>query len=222
MGIAMVVGNYSARSGTSGFLLPSYIGAMIVAALIRKFWTTDSDSAQISQVEWFAGEDRALPVHCDGASDLAVVNCRIWRAVGGDSGSSSGALLVDVRDHVLLGDGTHYESAVMASGFCGFMLGITAKRIACMEELVDKFGRPHRRPGGPGSRRISDRLHELHDLLPRWPTGRFFLWRGHSCLPRRTSCRRFSHRPTSHSAVADWTGMPFPRGFPDRSEKASR
>ena len=36
--------------------------------------------------------------------------------------------------------GRDYESAVMAAGFCGFMLGITANAIACMEELVEKHG----------------------------------------------------------------------------------
>ena len=36
--------------------------------------------------------------------------------------------------------GRNYESAVMSSGFCGFMLGITANAVASMEELVEKFG----------------------------------------------------------------------------------
>jgi ESS family glutamate:Na+ symporter len=36
--------------------------------------------------------------------------------------------------------GRDYESAVMSSGFCGFMLGVTANAVACMEELVEKFG----------------------------------------------------------------------------------
>jgi ESS family glutamate:Na+ symporter len=36
--------------------------------------------------------------------------------------------------------GRDYESAVTAAGFCGFMLGITANAIACMEELVEKYG----------------------------------------------------------------------------------
>ena len=36
--------------------------------------------------------------------------------------------------------GRNYESAVTSAGFCGFMLGITANAVACMEELVEKFG----------------------------------------------------------------------------------
>jgi ESS family glutamate:Na+ symporter len=38
------------------------------------------------------------------------------------------------------GMGANYEAAVTTAGFCGFMLGITANAVACMEELVEKFG----------------------------------------------------------------------------------
>jgi ESS family glutamate:Na+ symporter len=38
------------------------------------------------------------------------------------------------------GMGRGYEAAVSTAGFCGFMLGITANAMACMEELVEKFG----------------------------------------------------------------------------------
>ena len=36
--------------------------------------------------------------------------------------------------------GRKYEGAVSAAGFCGFMLGTTANAVACMEELVEKYG----------------------------------------------------------------------------------
>jgi ESS family glutamate:Na+ symporter len=36
--------------------------------------------------------------------------------------------------------GKDYDSAVMASGFCGFMLGTTANAMANMEALVDRYG----------------------------------------------------------------------------------
>jgi ESS family glutamate:Na+ symporter len=36
--------------------------------------------------------------------------------------------------------GRDYEAAVMAGGFCGFMLGTTANAMACMDVLVRKFG----------------------------------------------------------------------------------
>jgi len=36
--------------------------------------------------------------------------------------------------------GRDYEAAVSSAGFCGFMLGITANAVACMEELVEKYG----------------------------------------------------------------------------------
>jgi ESS family glutamate:Na+ symporter len=36
--------------------------------------------------------------------------------------------------------GRDYEAAVMASGFCGFMLGTTANAMANMEAIVDRYG----------------------------------------------------------------------------------
>jgi ESS family glutamate:Na+ symporter len=36
--------------------------------------------------------------------------------------------------------GRDYESAVMAGGFCGFMLGTTANAMANMEALVERYG----------------------------------------------------------------------------------
>jgi ESS family glutamate:Na+ symporter len=36
--------------------------------------------------------------------------------------------------------GRDYESAVMAGGFCGFMLGTTANAMANMESIVEKYG----------------------------------------------------------------------------------
>jgi ESS family glutamate:Na+ symporter len=36
--------------------------------------------------------------------------------------------------------GRDYEAAVMASGFCGFMLGTTANALACMGEVAHKWG----------------------------------------------------------------------------------
>jgi len=36
--------------------------------------------------------------------------------------------------------GSDYDAAVMAGGYCGFMLGTTANAMACMDELVQKYG----------------------------------------------------------------------------------
>jgi len=36
--------------------------------------------------------------------------------------------------------GRDYDAAVMSGGYCGFMLGTTANAMACMDELVQKFG----------------------------------------------------------------------------------
>ena len=36
--------------------------------------------------------------------------------------------------------GHDYEAAVMAGGFCGFMLGTTANAMANMEAMVERYG----------------------------------------------------------------------------------
>jgi glutamate:Na+ symporter, ESS family len=36
--------------------------------------------------------------------------------------------------------GRNYTSAVMAGGYCGFMLGTTANAMACMNEITRKTG----------------------------------------------------------------------------------
>jgi ESS family glutamate:Na+ symporter len=36
--------------------------------------------------------------------------------------------------------GRDYQAAVMAGGFCGFMLGTTANAMACMDVLTQKYG----------------------------------------------------------------------------------
>jgi sodium--glutamate symport carrier gltS len=36
--------------------------------------------------------------------------------------------------------GRDYDSAVMAGGYCGFMLGTTANAMACMDVLARKHG----------------------------------------------------------------------------------
>jgi ESS family glutamate:Na+ symporter len=36
--------------------------------------------------------------------------------------------------------GKNYPSAVMAGGYCGFMLGTTANAMACMREITRRFG----------------------------------------------------------------------------------
>jgi ESS family glutamate:Na+ symporter len=142
MGIAMGVGNLlSLEVEHLGFLLPSYIGAMVVAAVIR-----DLDDrfgfAHVSQPEVDSLGKIALYLFIV----MALLTLRLWELahlalplviILAAQVALCWLMCVTMSYWVM---GRNYESAVMASGFCGFMLGITANAVACMEELVEKFG----------------------------------------------------------------------------------
>jgi ESS family glutamate:Na+ symporter len=122
-------------------LLPSYIGAMIAAALIRNL----SDRFRLFRISQVRVEECAT-VALYLFIVVAVLTLQLWKLA-----ALALPLIVMLVAQVALCwlmcvtasfylMGRNYESAVMASGFCGFMLGITANAVACMEELVEKFG----------------------------------------------------------------------------------
>ncbi len=142
MGVAMGIGNLlSLEMKHLGVLLPSYIGAMIVAAVIRNL-DDRFEFARISQPDVDSLGKIALYLFIV----MALLTLRLW-----ELSHLALPLVVILTAQVALCwlmcvtmsywvMGRNYESAVIASGFCGFMLGITANAIACMEELVEKFG----------------------------------------------------------------------------------
>ncbi len=142
MGVAMGLGNLlSAGMERLGLILPIYIGAMIVAAVIRNLGDRYG-FLRISQPDVDALGKVALYLFIV----MALVTLRLWELA-----RLALPLLVILAAQValcwlmcvtlcyrLMGRG--YEAAVMSAGFCGFMLGITANAVACMEELVEKYG----------------------------------------------------------------------------------
>jgi ESS family glutamate:Na+ symporter len=142
MGIAMGIGNLlSLEMKHLGILLPSYIGAMIAAAVIRNL-DDRFGFAHISQPEVDSLGKIALYLFIV----MALLTLRLWElshlalplvVILAAQVALCWLMCVTMSYWVM---GRNYESAVMASGFCGFMLGITANAIACMEELVEKYG----------------------------------------------------------------------------------
>lgn len=142
IGVAMGAGSLiSSCLERLGWVLPAYIGAMIAAALIRNL---------NDRFSWFQISQSSLNA-CAVVSlylfiVMAVVTLRLWEL----------AHLILPMIVILVAEvalcwlmcmtacfyllGRDYEAAVMSSGFCGFMLGITANAVASMEELVEKFG----------------------------------------------------------------------------------
>jgi ESS family glutamate:Na+ symporter len=142
LGIAVGLGNVlSGALERMGLILPAYIGAMIVAALIRNAndrfrWVRISQS----QVDLIGRVALYLFII------MALITLRLWELA-----HLALPLVVILAAQIALcwlmcitvcywWMGRNYESAVTAAGFCGFMLGITANAVACMEELVEKYG----------------------------------------------------------------------------------
>ncbi len=139
--VAMAVGYWlSGWIESRGVTLPAYIGAMLVAALIRNFDDLTG---------WFGLSMRILDTI--GAITLslflvlALMTLRLWELSG-----LALPLLVSLVAQILLIllsvpvvfrlMGRDYESAVMGGGFIGFMLGTTANAMAVMRTLVERYG----------------------------------------------------------------------------------
>ncbi len=142
IGICVGLGNLlSLAIERAGVVLPAYIGAMIVAAIARNL-DDRFGFARISQSDVDILGRIALYLFIT----MALINLRLWEIA-----SLALPMLVLLAAQVIFcwlmcvtlcyrGMGTDYEAAVTTAGFCGFMLGITANAVACMEELVEKLG----------------------------------------------------------------------------------
>jgi ESS family glutamate:Na+ symporter len=123
-----------------GLTLPAYIGAMLVAAAFRNI--DDATGAiGISQRTVDDLGTSALALFLV----MALMTLKLWDLVG-LALPLAVILLAQVTAIALVAQlvfrfmGRDYEAAVMASGFCGFMLGTTANAMANMEALVERYG----------------------------------------------------------------------------------
>jgi glutamate:Na+ symporter, ESS family len=142
IGVSMGVGSLiSTGLQRMGFILPSYIGAMIAASIIRNA----NDKFKLIRISQQSINDCAV-IALYLFIVMAVLTLRLWELA-----HLALPMLVMLCAQVVLcwlmcvticfyTMGRDYRAAVISSGFCGFMLGITANAIACMQELVEKFG----------------------------------------------------------------------------------
>jgi glutamate:Na+ symporter, ESS family len=131
----------SAWLTSSGVTLPAYIGAMLVAAVVRN----------IDDVTGVFGLDQKVVDDLGGVAlslflVMALMTLRLWELAGLVT-----PLLVILAFQVALIAliclfvlprlmGRDYDSAVMSGGFCGFMLGTSANAMANMGALVERYG----------------------------------------------------------------------------------
>jgi len=125
----------------TGVILPAYIGAMAVAAVMRNL----DDRYRFARIGQFeVDEIGRVTLHLFIV--MALVTLRLWELA-----HLAGPMLILLAAQVALVwllcvtlvfwvMGRDYDAAVSAAGFCGFMLGITANAVAVMEELVEKYG----------------------------------------------------------------------------------
>ncbi len=142
IGVSMGLGTLvSGAIERMGWILPAYIGSMLVAAGMRFL----DDHFRVFKIP-----DRA--VTAVGMTSLqifivmALIALRLWELV-----HLAVPLVVLLSAQVVLtvaisatlayrSVGRNYEAAVMSGGFCGFMLGITANAVASMSVLEEKYG----------------------------------------------------------------------------------
>jgi ESS family glutamate:Na+ symporter len=131
----------SAGLQSLGWTLPAYIGAMIVAAIIRNV----DDVTGLIGMSQRAIDDLGT-VALALFLVMALMTLRLWELAG-----VVVPLLVILLCQVLFIAaicllaiprlmGKDYDAVVMSTGFCGFMLGTTANAVANMGALVERYG----------------------------------------------------------------------------------
>ncbi len=142
LGLAMAVGSIvSGYIQSLGVTLPAYIGAMLVASVLRNL---DDVSG------WLRIDQRTMEFIGNLALNLflvvALMDLKLWELAG----LALPLFLILVAQVIVVvlfaltvsfrTMGKDYESAVMATGFIGFVLGTTANAVANMRALVARFG----------------------------------------------------------------------------------
>ena len=139
---AMWAGGWLSRVFSDwGLTLPAYIGAMLAAAALRNLddWT---GLLRLSQKVIDDLGTVALSLFLV----LALMSLKLWELAGlalpltvilAAQVALVALLSLRVVPRVM---GRDYDAAVMASGFCGFMLGTTANAMANMGAMVERYG----------------------------------------------------------------------------------
>jgi ESS family glutamate:Na+ symporter len=140
--VAMWLGGFVSRAiAASGYTLPSYIGAMLVAAVIRNV----DDVSGLFGLSQQALDDLGS-VALSLFLALALMTLRLWELAGlavplaiilAAQVALVAVLAASIVPRLM---GRDYESIVMAGGFVGFMLGTTANAMANMSALVERYG----------------------------------------------------------------------------------
>jgi ESS family glutamate:Na+ symporter len=139
--VAIWIGHWVSRGFAAlGMTLPAYIGAMLVAAVIRNL---DDVTGWIGLSHRFINSFGIVTLTLFLV--MALMTLKLWELTGLVLPLVV-ILLVQVALAALAAGpvfrmmGRNYEAAVMSGGFIGFMLGTTANAMAVMRALVERYG----------------------------------------------------------------------------------
>ena len=142
LGVVMAVGSVvSFYFQSLGLTLPAYIGAMIVASVVRNI----DDTKKIFNIN-LKGMDIVGTISLNIFLVVALMDLKLWELVHLAlpltvilvAQTLTVAIFVFFILFYIMG--RDYDSAVISSGFVGFVLGTTANAVANMKTLVSKYG----------------------------------------------------------------------------------
>ena len=124
-----------------GITLPAYIGAMIVGATFRNIK---------DKTHWINIDQKSIDFAGGIALNIfltvALMDLRLWELfhlaipLSGILATQVVVVILFALTITFLIMGKNYESAVMSSGFVGFMLGTVANAMVVMKTIVSKYG----------------------------------------------------------------------------------
>ena len=137
MGIGSIVSDLIQKSGLT---FPSYIGAMLVAAVIRNYYDFTGKTIMEKEIETLGGLSLSFFL------TMALMTLKLWQLF-----DLALPLIIMLFAQVLLVGlfayfvvftimGKNYEAAVFSSAICGFGMGATPNAIANMDELTNQYG----------------------------------------------------------------------------------
>lgn len=140
MGFGSIISEFIQKSGLT---FPSYIGAMLAAAIIRNYYDFREKEIVEKEIETLGSLSLSFFL------TMALMGLKLWQLFD----LALPLLFMLIAQVLLIGlfayflmyrvMGKNYEAVVFASATCGFGMGATPNAIANMDELTNRYGFVH-------------------------------------------------------------------------------
>lgn len=140
MGLGSIISELIQKSQLT---FPSYIGAMLAAAIIRNIYDFTRKEIVEKEIETLGGLSLSFFL------TMALMSLKLWQLFD----LALPLIIMLLAQVILVGlfayfitykiMGSNYEAAVFASATCGFGMGATPNAIANMDELTNRYGFVH-------------------------------------------------------------------------------